>query len=809
MIIKSYKTNVFAGLKDVDIDFKKGLNVLYGVNEAGKSTVVDGIHATLFQDTNFRLSTIDGRQFNERYFPYGNKGDTIDGQLLVSNKDGDYKIEKVWGTNKSASFTDKDKSVYNANDTVNQKISDLLDLGESTYSNIVFAKQRDLKAALTNILNNKDISNNLTTILHTTFMELDGISIDKLEENIANELEELYRRWDRDKDAPQGNHGIRNPYKTGLGSLLQAYYNKENTEDELEKAERAEIDYNNAANEYQTIKEKLASTRQERRELESIEGDINEREKNTIKLESLMTTKDKLTKISQEWPKTDERLKSITKSLDDLSVQSNNLEEERKKLDSSKKKEELKSKLSSIESLQKKLEELEKDKNTLGEISENDLNHIQKLIDEINTEKPKLEAGQIIGNIKLTTNKKLTVTEDFQEKEIDQKEYAIDTKGLVKINYADELFLEIKGADVDFQAIKDKLNKTEGELASKYQELGVTDIQEARDKQKTASDLNNQINSAQAEINGLLAGSNYQDLKEELAQLELLVSKYSPEELEAEINRIKNEQEKLKKEEAISENLIANWQEEYTDSTNLMDKLVENLTEIKAIESELTKLKSLPEAFNSIQEFKDKLSQLREDEADFAIKKDDIFANFAKLKHELPDTSTQELAERLKDQQVEFDLLKKRGEILQKVQDTFIQAKEEMDNNPLAALVKSFGSYLSEITDKRYKIDELDDKFNLKLTNPQGEISIDLLSAGTYDSVALALRFALLELIFADDSGFLILDDCLVDLDKDRKKEAIKLIKKLAKKHQVIFTTCDEDTAKLLDGNLITLESNF
>ena len=46
---------------------------------------------------------------------------------------------------------------------------------------------------------------------------------------------------------------------------------------------------------------------------------------------------------------------------------------------------------------------------------------------------------------------------------------------------------------------------------------------------------------------------------------------------------------------------------------------------------------------------------------------------------------------------------------------------------------------------------------------------------------------------------------CLVDLDPDRKEKAAELIKNFAKKHQVIFTTCSPETARLLGGNLIQI----
>ena len=120
-------------------------------------------------------------------------------------------------------------------------------------------------------------------------------------------------------------------------------------------------------------------------------------------------------------------------------------------------------------------------------------------------------------------------------------------------------------------------------------------------------------------------------------------------------------------------------------------------------------------------------------------------------------------------------------------------------------LAYEFARLLEIITDGKYKTGDIDEEFNIKLQNLNGEIPVELLSAGTYDSVTLALRFSLLKHIFKGKTGYVILDDCLVDLDPKRKEQSIKLINDFAKEYQVIFTTCDPETAKMLGGNIIKI----
>lgn len=120
-------------------------------------------------------------------------------------------------------------------------------------------------------------------------------------------------------------------------------------------------------------------------------------------------------------------------------------------------------------------------------------------------------------------------------------------------------------------------------------------------------------------------------------------------------------------------------------------------------------------------------------------------------------------------------------------------------------LVNEFARLLEITTNGNYKTGEIDEEFTIKLENSKGEIPIELLSAGTYDSVTLALRFSLLKHIFTNKAGYVVLDDCLVDLDPIRKAQSVKLINDFAKDYQIIFTTCDPETADMLGGNIIEL----
>ena len=72
------------------------------------------------------------------------------------------------------------------------------------------------------------------------------------------------------------------------------------------------------------------------------------------------------------------------------------------------------------------------------------------------------------------------------------------------------------------------------------------------------------------------------------------------------------------------------------------------------------------------------------------------------------------------------------------------------------------------------------------------------LSQGGSGALALAVRLAMAEAYLDGGSGFIMLDDPLVHLDKDRMAAAAEILRGVSERAQVIFYTCHEEQAALL-----------
>ena len=316
----------------MEVEFEKGINVILGPNESGKSTIIEGIHSTLFKDTKLRNNNNADKDFSFKFMPRPS-GDFINGKVVMELEEGQFEIYKEWGSSEDMYMIDPKGSILKNKKDINEEISRLLNYGESTYSNIVFAKQRDLKAAIGNIIKDSHVTSEINDLLRQTMMELDGISIDKIEHNIEAEIDALYKRWDRDKSYPENNRGINNPYKTGLGEILKNYYKKEGLKLSMEEADTTEKEFERICNDIKEIKDKRSLYNNEKVELEEIEEDVNSRAVLEAELRAIDKELEELGRANREWPMTEQLVKQIDEKLEGLKPKRQSLNEEKKNIE--------------------------------------------------------------------------------------------------------------------------------------------------------------------------------------------------------------------------------------------------------------------------------------------------------------------------------------------------------------------------------------------------------------------------------------------------------------------------------------------
>lgn len=804
MYIKSYETQRFAGLKDLNINFDKGINVILGPNESGKSTVIHGIYSTLFKDIKLKMNNNKDKSFKFSFMPISG-GDFIDGKIILKTEDGEYELSKEWGSNENISFKTPDNKILKDEKSIYKELSKVLNFGESTYNNIVFAKQRDLKRAIDNIIENKEATSEISDSLRKTLMELDGVSIDKIEENLINELNFLYKKWDIEKNYPENNRGINNKYKSGLGEIIKKYYEKEDLKVKMEESYRVEKNFEEICSNISKVQGEKDKLEKEKNSLESIEEDINNRDLIETKIDSLKKEGEVLTEVSIKWPKTTSNLEFYTRDLKKVEENLEKLNLEKKQLDSINRKKYLEEKINKINKLKEEKLELEKEISKLSNITKEDLDKIQKLNKEILTLETAIKAGKIVGKIIKSSNNKILIKKGFSEEENISSGESFEAKGIVNINYNNELEIEIKTGELDFEELLKKYKDFSKQYEELLKDLKVKNIEEATENFELLNNKNMEMNSLKDKINILLGEENLEDLVKELEGLKDIDTSVNISNIDIDLEKLNNEKIEILSNKISAEKDIKNWTEKYENETSLFNNLVDIKFKNNQEEEKLKNLSPLPERFKNVEEFKNRLLNLKSGLSRGQLILDNLNKNYYESKEELLDETYEEIKKAYLESEKDFKKLLNRGKKLLEIEKIFYATKEEMDNNPMKPLIEEFKKYLKLITKNSFVNSNIDDNFNIDLKKEEGSIPLELLSAGTYDAVTLAFRFSILNYIFEKNSGFIILDDCLVDLDPKRREESINLIKEFSKLNQIIFTTCDPDTAKMLGGNLIEL----
>ncbi len=130
---------------------------------------------------------------------------------------------------------------------------------------------------------------------------------------------------------------------------------------------------------------------------------------------------------------------------------------------------------------------------------------------------------------------------------------------------------------------------------------------------------------------------------------------------------------------------------------------------------------------------------------------------------------------------------------LYKALDIMTEASLEIQKDYMPFLNDRMSYYINEITNGRYKNLRADDELMLKVQDSENIniIPVLQLSGGTIDQMYLVLRLAMSDLISQKQENLpLIMDEVFAHFDDARIVESMYLLDKISKKRQVIMFTC-------------------
>lgn len=225
MRIRKVNIIAFGGLKNKIIEFDDGINVIYGENEAGKSTIQAFIKVWLYGFNNSRGKDL---KINERLRYMPSSEEKIRGELFVEVEDKIYIIKRTFGKTKK-----EDTSVI-INSLTGEEVNEIgtdepgkyfLNINRSTFTQTLFigqlgseiSKDKD-EEIIDKVLNSLGVSEGDVTVdraftkLENYKKQLSNIRktglLDKLKEKRSLLLSERYERYNLSEKNLENEEGL-------------------------------------------------------------------------------------------------------------------------------------------------------------------------------------------------------------------------------------------------------------------------------------------------------------------------------------------------------------------------------------------------------------------------------------------------------------------------------------------------------------------------------------------------------------------------------------------------------------------------
>lgn len=790
MKIKRISCEQFAGVRDMDVSFGDGLNVVYGKNESGKSTLVHLLSRTLFQNT--QLDKRSDKDFIASFFPSVAEGkqklESIDGKVKIETERGDYTLAKEWGESERLALSTPD-GVLRDPERVREALKEVLLYGEGVYEEMLFSSQRNADGSLRDLLNTKErtkAKQEIADVLTRAFLESDGVSLDALQQAIDKKIEGLCGHWDAEADLPEKKSGG-GRWQKGLGAVLEAYYRFEDKREERKKLFESEKAAENALLALRALEKEAAQTDAERREFEKYTTLLLNRASLEEKEERLDGDEKKYNELCAKWPRISNRVEKAQ-----------SLAEERKARDA----------LERFESARRLHDGLEALLAAHGA-------RLCPSAEEIGAAKAACRRAEALGanlggmnlfaEIQMLSGDPVTIRSLKSGAEIRPEDGKAALSEAVDITVPNVMRLRLSPADVDVSAVTAEMQKQRGIAESVFCKYRAESVEALEGMARQYADEERKIELAQSKLELLLGGASYEELKRRAAEISF--APRSKEEIDAEAASLCGGRD-LSDYIAAGQAIIGEYVREYQTPDALKERLKETKEELARVRRNLqTETQDIPKAYLGVdpERFRRELGRRAEALAERV--------KLAEREHSrlmtLLESYQAEHGESAEEADAAERTLRDRKAELSHwlhIRTVFDRLRENISSNPMQDLAESFSKYLTGMTQSKVSSRfPSGERLDVNVFSDGRPLDFDKLSEGTKETVSLAFRLAVLDHLFPHGGGVIVLDDPLCDMDAERSEQAARLITACAKRHQVIFLTCRKEYADCLKGNYIEI----
>ena len=811
MIIKRVELVSFAGSAGLTADLSPGLNIVFGRNEAGKSTIFNAITHTLC--TPSQLNKTRFRKEMERHLPAGG-GDTVAVKISFSAAGGDYSLSKSWGSAASAELALPEKALVNGDDEVTARVTDLLPAPVSIVKSVLLTNQSGLERVLHDLKTGDNALFDLREVLRETLNGTEGINADKFRAGLEEEIASYYSRWDRVTGGPEQGRGYRNRWQKGCGKILTDYYDVEELSNIYKEIASAEDSLAEIAGELEGARaeyDKLSVFLAENEEAFSF---APLRVQKLRELEQATAAEAAHAAVYDEWPKAEARYLEIAEVLKEKRKSEQLLTAEREETRERDLKQarlqEIKSKLKTAGECTEKEKAARRRIETEGALPDEPYRDLMAMSNKIEEIERRLHTGSLFLTIKTKKKVDLNIKKGLEEPDKTAmekgEEISFTAEVPVSIDYED-FFITASAGEVDVKKLESDYGGAKKRVDEALAAKSLGSMKEAAEKHDLYAALAGEVELAVRMRKTALAGETIADLEAELGAGETGKAARPLDEIQKDLTTIEHEIGALQVERTRLDERLQVLRKEYESRDAVLDRLVSARTSKNVLKEEIENGPGLPDGFDGWDSFLSVCgdSRLRRDRLSERLMK--LTGERADLLGRMPADSAEETALRLKEAKAKFNNTMKTAAALERVLTKTDELLATSGVELSAGLKHEFETRLSAITGGKYDKSSFTDELPDGLVRKDGAaLRYEQLSSGTKDGFSLALRLSVASYFLQGADGFVMMDDPLVDMDDFRRPAAAAALADFATDVQTIVFTCHEAHAALFTRcNMIRL----
>lgn len=799
MRLTSIRLHPFGKFQDTTWDLSDPLVVISGPNETGKSTLRQAIFHSLFTPTDLTPSRL--RSLIAPWLPLP-AGDYAAITIDINDNGKHYQLKKRWGSQPTSHLTTPDGSALNDTETIARTLGKICGHNEATFRHVFFTGHDELENTITKLKANALELRDIRSLVQAGNETAGDIDQRKLEDLLDQRIKKYFSRWDNERQRPIRQNGqeksVGNKWKQDVGEILAAWYTWQALIVEQKTILRIEQDIDSITSQLITIEEQVKKDQDFLSTFGALRDQLSERSVMEERISRLTSERELFKKVFAAWPIAHAAVDAWKTQRDTLVSQSTNLNEELRTARLREQADDILNNYRAIQSAAKEMHEAQDSMKKQHRPEPAILFTIETLHDEVAHLENVLAAQSLTYSMTSKPTQSVVITRSDEPPEHhDIQEIPVTGTASGRIQFESAgLIITVDSGTQDIEELLRELHQKRTSLRLTLESCGVSTVSEAKKQASSYDSLVRRMESKQETYQALLRGKDQAEWDKRFAEIEGLRktrdSKTIEHELEAVRHSVSTGDQSLK----THQERIQSWEKSYINLESLGEKLLNAQHALRTTETTLTTLPHVPSNFPSSDAFIHSLDSAQERMNTNSEPRSTLASQRGGLEGQLGDRRSEDLAEEAENAKNQFDHILDEGKSYKRIKET-LSGIAPIDNTSLDTFNDRVSELFSTISSSDSLLDFLD-TIPSHITRGTITISPERLSQGARGALALAVRLALAELYLQSASGFVMLDDPLVHLDKERLGEAISILKLFSKRFPVIFFTCHEQQADLL-----------